>query len=44
MSSSIVPVSRRLILGSAALALFTPGAFAEELVKTPKQTEGPFYP
>ncbi|MBX3400445.1 MAG: intradiol ring-cleavage dioxygenase [Gemmataceae bacterium] len=44
MSSSIIPVSRRLVLGSAALALFTPGAFAEELVKTPKQTEGPFYP
>lgn len=47
MSSSIVPVNRRLFLGSAALggvSLFTPGVFAEELVKTPKQTEGPFYP
>ena len=32
----------RLALGSA---LFTvPGAFAEELMLTPKQTEGPFYP
>ncbi|NOS68810.1 MAG: intradiol ring-cleavage dioxygenase [Verrucomicrobia bacterium] len=32
----------RLALGSA---LFTvPGAFAEELILTPKQTEGPFYP
>jgi protocatechuate 3,4-dioxygenase beta subunit len=32
----------RLGLGSA---LFTvPGAFAEELVRTPAQTEGPFYP
>ncbi len=24
--------------------LTTPGAFAEELLRTPKQTEGPFYP
>src|SRR5258708_31357351 len=33
---------RRLSLGAA---LFTiPGAFAEELLVTPKQTEGPFYP
>lgn len=47
MSSRIVPVSRRLFLGSAALgglSLFTPGVFAEELTQTPKQTEGPFYP
>ena len=45
MSSQIVPVSRRLFLGSVALgSLFVPGAFAEELTKTPKQTEGPFYP
>jgi protocatechuate 3,4-dioxygenase beta subunit len=29
--------------GGAAL-LATPGAFAEELMLTPKQTEGPFYP
>ena len=38
--------SRRLFLGSAAATLFftKAGAFAEELVKTPKQTEGPFYP
>lgn len=38
--------SRRLFLGSAlSLAYFTtPGLFAEELVKTPAQTEGPFYP
>jgi protocatechuate 3,4-dioxygenase, beta subunit len=39
---------RRLMLkrGAAfATALFVvPGAFADELVKTPKQTEGPFYP
>src|SRR5258708_28347002 len=33
---------RRLSLGAA---LFTiPGAFAEELIRTPRQTEGPFYP
>src|SRR5262245_14078518 len=39
--------SRRLFLGGLAAgsaALFTPGAFAEELLKTPAQTEGPFYP
>src|SRR5229473_513074 len=37
----------RLTLGSAALgasAFFTPGVFAEELTRTPAQTEGPFYP
>ena len=37
----------RLGLGTAALTasgLFVPGAFAEELVRTPPQTEGPFYP
>jgi protocatechuate 3,4-dioxygenase, beta subunit len=42
-----VSVNRRLFLGSAALgglALFTPGVFAEELTRTPKHTEGPFYP
>src|SRR5262245_50689740 len=39
--------SRRLFLGGLALcsaAWLTPGAFAEELVRTPPQTEGPFYP
>ncbi len=38
---------RRQFIRNAGLAaaLFTvPGAFAEELVRTPKQTEGPFYP
>jgi protocatechuate 3,4-dioxygenase beta subunit len=37
----------QLGLGAAALAAsgwFAPGAFAEELVRTPAQTEGPFYP
>ncbi|HYV05664.1 MAG TPA: protocatechuate 3,4-dioxygenase [Blastocatellia bacterium] len=43
-------VSRRSFLGSAAVgvagaaAFFTPGVFAEHLVQTPAQTEGPFYP
>ncbi|MBS0265026.1 MAG: twin-arginine translocation signal domain-containing protein [Planctomycetes bacterium] len=38
---------RRFLAGSTALgawAFMAPGAFAEELVKTPAQTEGPFYP
>lgn len=33
---------QRLGLGAAFFAV--PGAFAEQLVQTPKQTEGPFYP
>jgi protocatechuate 3,4-dioxygenase, beta subunit len=41
--------SRRLFIRSAAAAAVLPfwtvrGAFAEELTKTPSQTEGPFYP
>ncbi len=39
--------SRRTFLGSAAIgaaALYVPGAFAEELMRTPAQMEGPFYP
>ncbi len=32
----------RLALGSAWFTV--PGAFAEELLRTPRQTEGPFYP
>lgn len=47
MSSSRLIPSRRAFLGSAALGLaawYTPGVFADELTKTPKQTEGPFYP
>ncbi len=31
-------------LSLGAAALFVPGVFAEELVKTPPQMEGPFYP
>src|SRR5688500_19669265 len=37
----------RFALGAAAISasgLFIPGAFAEELTRTPAQTEGPFYP
>jgi len=41
-------MQRRLFLqrlGGVGIALFTvPGAFAEELIRTPSQTEGPFYP
>jgi protocatechuate 3,4-dioxygenase, beta subunit len=39
--------TRRTFLGGLALgstALFIPGAFAEDLIRTPAQTEGPFYP
>jgi len=39
--------TRRGALGTLALgaaAWLTPGAFADELVRTPRQTEGPFYP
>ena len=31
-------------VGISAALFATPGAFAEELVRTPRQTEGPFYP
>lgn len=39
--------SRRAFLGSLAIGsttLWLPGVLAEELLKTPAQTEGPFYP
>ena len=36
--------TRRKIIGSLALAFAAPGAFAEQLTLTPRQTEGPFYP
>lgn len=38
---------RRFIqtLGAGSLAWYlTPGAYAQELIRTPRQTEGPFYP
>jgi protocatechuate 3,4-dioxygenase beta subunit len=47
MSQPLFLPSRRLFLSTLSLgaAAFTvPGAFAEELVRTPRQTEGPFYP
>lgn len=47
MNADNTPRSRRLFLTTltfGAAAFTTPGVFAEELVRTPKQTEGPFYP
>jgi protocatechuate 3,4-dioxygenase beta subunit len=47
MNHRILLPSRRIFLGTLATsaAWFTvPGAFAEELIRTPAQTEGPFYP
>ena len=47
MNLFIPRLSRRGFLGSVALgatAYLTPGAFADELTRTPRQTEGPFYP
>jgi protocatechuate 3,4-dioxygenase beta subunit len=48
MRSWDVPLSRRGALRGGmtlgALALFTPGVFAEQLARTPGMTEGPFYP
>ncbi len=47
MSMNRIFISRRGFLGGMALgaaALGVPGALAEELVRTPPQTEGPFYP
>jgi protocatechuate 3,4-dioxygenase beta subunit len=40
-------ITRRHFVSSVALgvaAFTTPGVFAQELVRTPAQTEGPFYP
>lgn len=47
MSNEIYLPGRRALLRTLALsaaAFAAPGAFAEELLKTPRQTEGPFYP
>ncbi len=44
---SLPEFDRRKFLSRCGLTLAffaTPGAFAEELMATPKQTEGPFYP
>jgi protocatechuate 3,4-dioxygenase beta subunit len=35
---------RQFFTGLGGMFFAVPGLFAEELVKTPKQTEGPFYP
>jgi protocatechuate 3,4-dioxygenase beta subunit len=46
-NSSLVSTGRRQFLRNLGLtaAFFTvPGAFAEQLILTPRQTEGPFYP
>jgi protocatechuate 3,4-dioxygenase, beta subunit len=47
MNSHSLTVSRRSFLrraGIAAAFLTTPGLFAEQLLRTPRQTEGPFFP
>ena len=45
MSDRIIVPNRRLFLGALGVSLFTTrGLFAEELTRTPAQTEGPFYP
>ena len=48
ITSSIVPAfDRRHFLSRCGLSLAflaVPGAYAEALIQTPKQTEGPFYP
>ena len=45
--SDFTPLPRRRLLSGLTLgaaALFSPGVFAQELTRTPAQTEGPFYP
>jgi protocatechuate 3,4-dioxygenase beta subunit len=45
MSDRILVPNRRLFLGALGVSLFTTrGLFADELTRTPAQTEGPFYP
>ena len=45
MTSPLFIPDRRLFLGTLGAAFFTTrGLFAEALVGTPPQTEGPFYP
>src|SRR3954447_14760509 len=48
MNYNACPIcSRRTFVGgivAGSAALFVPGLFAEELLRTPAQTEGPFYP
>jgi protocatechuate 3,4-dioxygenase beta subunit len=45
MPTPISPPSRRVFIGALATSLFTTRAlFAEQLIRTPPMTEGPFYP
>jgi len=53
MNRTSLQFSRRYFMSSmtwgtlgavGTAALYTPGAFAQQLIQTPKQTEGPFYP
>jgi len=47
MNKPVWPSSRRAFLSTLALgsaAFMTPALFAEELARTPRLTEGPFYP
>ena len=42
--SLLTRLASGILLCTTGLAFAAPGAFAEELVRTPAQTEGPFYP
>jgi protocatechuate 3,4-dioxygenase, beta subunit len=45
MNSTLIFPTRRLFLGAVGASFFTTrGLFAEELIRTASQTEGPFYP
>lgn len=47
MNEHMIAPNRRMFLGAfafSASALWVRGAFAEELTRTPRQIEGPFYP
>jgi protocatechuate 3,4-dioxygenase beta subunit len=48
VKSNLLAINRRTFIagtcGLGAMAFAAPGAFAEELIRTPRQTEGPFYP
>jgi len=45
MHNHLIKPGRRSFLGAVGVSLFaTPGLFAEQLLRTPPQTEGPFYP
>lgn len=47
MALTVYSAGRRRFLGALGLgaaAFYTPGLFAQTLVETPRQTEGPFYP